>query len=197
MARPVILSCTFYAETVPASLSTLKLTSHSGTTCSGGAPSQMTSTFLTHLLNTNQLQQHINDTLLPAYAIRYRALYNAITTHLLPLGFSLPQPTRNVVGGFFVWLSLPEGIASGDLAHVCREEQNVIVAHGAMFEVPGDRVVSFERNIRLCFTWEEVSKLEEGIRRIAKATERLKGDENAGGGYVLVQRAMSETEGFK
>ncbi|KAM0713750.1 hypothetical protein Q7P37_010712 [Cladosporium fusiforme] len=171
--------------------------SQTGTTCSGGAPSQMTSTFLTHLLTTNQLQQHIEHTLIPSYAARYRALHNAISTHLLPLGFTLPQPTRNVVGGFFVWLSLPEGVSAGDLARVCREQENVIVAHGAMFEVPGDRRVSFGGNVRLCFTWEEISRLEEGVLRIASASKKMMGDGKAGGGYVLVQREVSGSEEFK
>lgn len=73
----------------------------------------------------------------------------------------------------------------------------MIVAHGAMFEVPGDRDVSFEGNVRLCFTWEEVGRLEEGVRRIARATKKLIGDENTGGGYVLVQRDVCGAEEFK
>lgn len=157
----------------------------------------MTSTFLTHLLTTDQLQEHISHTLLPAYAARYRALHDAITTHLLPLGFTLPAPTRNVVGGFFVWLGLPEGVVADDLAQVCREEENVVVAPGAMFEVPGDRRVSFEGNVRLCFAWEEVGRLVEGVKKIGRVGERLLREGRTGGGYVLVQKEVRGAEEFK
>ncbi|GAB7327328.1 hypothetical protein MBLNU13_g11205t1 [Cladosporium sp. NU13] len=164
--------------------------SQTGTTCSGGAPSQLTSTFMTHLLQTGQLQDHIKHTLQPAYATNYRALHDAITTHLLPLGFTLPQPTRDVVGGFFVWLSLPEGIAAGEFAQVCKEEEGVIVAPGAMFEVPGDEAVKFDGNVRLCFAWEEERRLVEGVKRMEAAAEKViaavKG--RGSGEYVLVEK---------
>lgn len=88
-------------------------------------------------------------------------------------------------------------MAAGDLARVCREQENVIVAHGAMFEVPGDRRVSFGDNVRLCFTWEEVDRLEEGVRRIASASKKMIGEGKAGGGYVLVQREVGGSEEFK
>lgn len=140
---------------------------------------------MTHLLQTGRLQNHIRHTLKPAYAIRYHALLAAITTHLLPIGFTLPQPTRNVVGGFFVWLSLPEGLTAADLARVCREEEEVIVAHGGMFEVPGDEAVKFEGNVRLCFAWEEVERLVEGVKRIGRAAERVG---RGSGEYVIVEK---------
>ena len=145
---------------------------------------------MTHLLQTGQLQDHIRHTLQPAYATNYRALHNAITRHLLPLGFTLPQPTRDVVGGFFVWLSLPEGLAAGEFAQVCKEEEGVIVAPGAMFEVPGDEGVKFDGNVRLCFAWEEEQRLVEGVRRMQVAAEKLitAVKERGSGEYVFVEK---------
>lgn len=145
---------------------------------------------MTHLLQTGQLQDHIRHTLQPAYATNYHALHNAITRYLLPLGFTLPQPTRDVVGGFFVWLSLPEGLSSGQFAQVCKEEEGVIVAPGAMFEVPGDEGVKFDGNVRLCFAWEEEQRLVEGVRRMKVATEKLitAVKERGSGEYVFVEK---------
>lgn len=143
---------------------------------------------MTHLLETGQLQDHIRHTLQPAYATNYRALHDALTADLLPLGFTLPQPTREVVGGFFVWLSLPEGLTAGELARACKEEEGVIVAPGAMFEVPGDDEVKFDGNVRLCFAWEEEGRLVEGVSRMKAAAEKLLTGGRGSGEYVFVEK---------
>lgn len=168
----------------------------SGTTCSGGAPSQLTSTYMTHLLTTGQLQEHIYTVLQPAYAARYRRLMQAIDAHLLPLGFSLPQASRDVVGGYFVWLGVPSGMTAHELTRGCKQ-QGVIVAPGSMFEVPGDSdQVSFPTSVRLCFAWEEEGNLSEGVERIARAAKKLlRKDRNAGGGYVLVEKEEGQDDG--
>jgi DNA-binding transcriptional MocR family regulator len=153
---------------------------------------------MTHLLKTGQLQTHILRTLQPAYATNYRALHSAITTHLLPLGFTLPQSTRKVVGGFFVWLSLPESLTAAEFARVCKEEEGVIVAPGGMFEIPGDEGVRFEGNVRLCFAWEDATRLVEGVRRMKKAAERLMAGGSGSGEYVIVEkRDASGADEFK
>lgn len=98
---------------------------------------------------------------------------DAITTHLVPLGFELPQPNRDVVGGYFVWLALPHGLQADHLAKRCQEDENLIVAPGGIFEVPGDEAVRFEHSVRLCFAWEDVPSLREGVRRIGAVSRRL------------------------
>jgi DNA-binding transcriptional MocR family regulator len=156
---------------------------------------------MAHLLETGQLQAHIAQTLQPAYAARYHTLLKAIATHLLPLGFTLPRSDRDVAGGFFLWLGLPEGLAAGDFARVCAEaEEGVIVAPGAMFEVPGDSSVPFEGNVRLCFAWESEENLGEGVRRMRVAAERLLADggRKGEGEYVFVdKRDVKSVEDFK
>jgi DNA-binding transcriptional MocR family regulator len=156
---------------------------------------------MTRLLQTGQLQAHIAQTLQPAYAARYHTLLRAITTHLLPLGFTLPRADRDVAGGFFLWLGLPEGFAAGDFARVCAEaEKGVIVAPGAMFEVPGDRSVAFDRNVRLCFAWESEENLEEGVKRMGDVAERflVDGGRRVEGEYVFVDSGdVRGVEDFK
>ncbi|KJY01239.1 aminotransferase like protein [Zymoseptoria brevis] len=154
---------------------------------SGGAPSQLTSIYLTHLLNTGQLQNHIHTVLRPAYASRYKAMLTAIETHLLSLGFTLPQPDRDVVGGYFLWLGLPGDMQATDLTTRCQKEENLIVAPGGLFQIPGDDAVLCAQNVRLCFAWEDEEKLVEGVRRIGEVARRLsKGEERASEEYVLV-----------
>ncbi|KAK4930443.1 hypothetical protein LTR28_011656, partial [Elasticomyces elasticus] len=183
-----------------------------GTTLSGGAPSQFTSTHIAHLLRTGELQRHIRHTLQPAYASRYRTLVSAIETHLAPLGVTLPQRGRQVVGGYFVWLTLPHldspssssassadddvGARGGRGRSVLRgdevrrraaEEENVRVAWGEMFEVPGDRseVNRFPNQLRLCFSWEDEAVMEEGVRKLAGVVGRMiRGEGGGGGGKV-------------
>ncbi|KAF2764497.1 PLP-dependent transferase [Teratosphaeria nubilosa] len=152
--------------------------SQCGTTASGGAPSQLTSTYLTRLLETNQIQTHINAVLQPAYASRYKILIQAIEAHLLPLGFELSQPGRDVVGGYFVWLSLPEGVTATELAQRCKEDQDLIIAPGPIFEVPGDRIpIRFDGHVRLCFAYVMEEDLGQGVAKMGVVAQEMLDEE--------------------
>ncbi|KAH7044588.1 pyridoxal phosphate-dependent transferase [Macrophomina phaseolina] len=155
--------------------------SQAGTSRSGGAPSQLTSTYVSQLIESGRLQTHIAGTLRPAYAARYRAMMAAIEEHLVPLGVKLPQPGREVAGGYFVWLSLPPPLKGAEVARVAMEQENLIVAEGELFEVPGDSAeVNFPCDIRLCFSWEDVDRLGEGIERLGRVIRQLqRGDKTA------------------
>lgn len=157
--------------------------SQAGTTCSGGAPSQLTSTYMDRLLRTGKLQAHINDKLRPAYGERYRVLVDAVQTELGPLGVSLPQEHREVVGGFFIWVTLPDKVDAEELADRCKEEGGVFIAPGSIFEVPGDESVNFKHSIRLTFSWVDLDELVEGVKRIRTMLESiLKGEKPKGTG---------------
>lgn len=132
------------------------------------------------LLESCDLQNHIIHTLQPTYARRYRSMMSAIERHLLPLGFSLPQINRDVIGGYFIWLSLPEPVRADDVVVLAKEEQNLVTAPGSIFAVWGDEgVVDLERNIRLSFSWEEEDKLAEGIERLGETVCRMMNDRQA------------------
>ena len=134
----------------------------------------------------------------PAYASRYSTLTKAITNHLVPLGFSLPQTDRDVIGGYFSWLSLPPDLKSTAdlLARRSKEEENVIIASGGMFEVPGDEIVKFEGSMRLCWAWEDEWKLEEGVRRIGIVAKKMLEESEKGEGYVVVEKEGHGEDGF-
>ena len=105
-----------------------------------------------------------------------------------------PDNTKNqdnkpvIVGGYFLWLILPDGIQATDVAQLALVEENLIVAQGEMFEVPGAGAASegedssrsdhvknsrYSRNLRLCLAWEDMDLLDEGIVRLKCVVERL------------------------
>jgi len=78
------------------------------------------------------------------------------------------------VGGYFLWLLLPTGISSKELAKRCLEQEAVTVSGGEIFEVVGDDTQQrFDRNLRLCWAWEEEGNLEEGPRRIGRVLGKM------------------------
>lgn len=148
-----------------------------GSSRSGGAPSQLTSTFMSNLVKSGELQRHIFQTLQPTYARRYQSMISAIEDHLLPLGVTLPQRNRDVVGGYFIWLSLPAPLKAEDVAVCARREENLIIAPGPIFAVYGDEeAVDLNRKVRVCFSWEEEAKLAEGIQRLARVISTMQED---------------------
>ena len=123
---------------------------------------------MSKLIESGALQSHIFKTLQPAYARRYQSMISAIEEHLLPLGVTLTQTSRDVVGGYFIWLSLPAPLQAEEVAGHAREE-NLIIAPGPIFAVYGDeKAVDLERKVRVCFSWEDESMLAEGIQRLAR-----------------------------
>ncbi|KAL1953496.1 hypothetical protein VTO42DRAFT_2749 [Malbranchea cinnamomea] len=150
-----------------------------GSSRSGGAPSQLVSTFISHLLKTHFLQSHIANTLLPAYARRHRILFSAAREHLLPLGVTFDDPQQNgVTGGFFLWLRLPSGLKASELARKAKDEENLLISEGSIFGVEGDETLNtgserdLEGYVRICFAWEEEELLEAGVKRLAAVIGR-------------------------
>jgi DNA-binding transcriptional MocR family regulator len=81
-------------------------------------------------LETGELQRYVYETLQPSYGKRYRTIIAAIDKHLIPLGVQLPQTDRDVVGGYFIWLTLPKPLKGAVVAQRARDDENLIVAEG-------------------------------------------------------------------
>ena len=106
-------------------------------------------------------------------------MLEAIGRHLVPLGARLPQEDREIVGGYFIWVRLPVNAAA--LAKRAKEAENLVVAEGAIFEVPGDKeVANFPNEIRLCFAWEDEERLAEGIERLASLVKLMLVEKSGG-----------------
>ncbi|KAE8160328.1 pyridoxal phosphate-dependent transferase [Aspergillus tamarii] len=145
--------------------------SAAGSSHSGGAPSQLMSTFINDMLENGSLDRHIQETLLPAYSRRARALTAAIKQHLLPLGvtFVSNSETYSVLGGYFIWLKLPTTLNAKEITEIALKEQNLVVAEGELFAVPGNNLPENElgHRLRLCFAWEKEEKLNEAVERLS------------------------------
>ena len=129
------------------------------------------STFINDMLENGSLDRHIQETLLPAYSRRARALTAAIKQHLLPLGvtFVSNSETYSVLGGYFIWLKLPTTLNAKEITEIALKEQNLVVAEGELFAVPGNNLPENElgHRLRLCFAWEKEEKLNEAVERLS------------------------------
>lgn len=126
------------------------------------------------LLESGDLQHHIFNTLQPAYARRYRSMISAVEQYLIPLGVTLSQTDREVIGGYFIWLTLPTPLQAEGVAMYAKRDENLVIAPGPVFGVYGDeKVVDLTRKVRLCFSWEDEPKLAEGIHRLGQVIARM------------------------
>lgn len=179
-----------WAEATPALIYGL---SQTGSSRSGGAPSQLTSTFMAQLLRSEELQRHISDVLQPAYASRWNVMMDAISRYLVPLGVRVSKESlegKEVWGGYFIWITLPEGMSAEKVAERAKDEQSLVVAHGALFEVLGDeKSVPCDSGMRVCFSWENEDQLTEGIMRLGYIVEDMRG--RKGGGQSEVHGEMT------
>jgi DNA-binding transcriptional MocR family regulator len=168
--------------------------SQCGSSRSGGAPSQMTATIVTELLKSGDLERHIDGVLNPAYKKRYEIMIQAIQMYLIPLGVRVGEVSsqgNDVYGGYFIWLELPETVAAEDVVGRSKQEENLIVAPGHIFEVSNDPSIKFENSLRVCFSWEGVEDLEEGIARLARVVSDVKD------GIAVPMHNGPDNEGFK
>ncbi|TVY84628.1 Uncharacterized protein LSUE1_G002393, partial [Lachnellula suecica] len=151
--------------------------SQCGSSRSGGAPSQLTATMICELLKSGDLESHIEKTLIPAYKARYQTMMKAIEKFLIPLGVRVGEVSfgeKEIFGGYFIWIEMPEGVKARMVSSMAREREDLIVAPGKLFEVSNDPSVQFEGSLRLCFAWEDLSDLEEGVGRLAKVIQEVK-----------------------
>lgn len=103
---------------------------------------------------------------------RYRAQAEALLEVIeaaLPQGSTWTRPA----GGFFVWATLPEGYSADELFDLAVEEQVVFIP-GSAFFADG----SGTRNLRFSFSLESPDTIREGMRRLARATQRLTAPED-------------------
>lgn len=159
----------------------MSLLQYRGSSRSGGAPSQLSSTLVDQLLPSGILERHIKQELVPAYRERYNRLMGAIEEHLLPLGFRVPAGNQPISGGYFIWLDLPLPLTGDLLAQEALADEKLMIGRGTLFQVQGDRSEdfrTFEHSIRLCFAYERFELLYEGVERLAAVARRMLSSES-------------------
>ena len=170
--------------------------SQCGSSRSGGAPSQLTATIINELLASSSLQTHIENVLKPAYQKRYNLMMSAIKKELVPLGVRVGEESlkgRDVFGGYFIWIELPDGVDAEIVAARAKEGENLIVAPGKIFEVQGDESIKFPNGVRLCFSWEAEGDLGIGVARLARVVRGvMSGKSDDAGETIVSQQDLGE-----
>ncbi|KAF5541762.1 aminotransferase [Fusarium mexicanum] len=162
---------TGWVEATPAFAKGLSTT---GSSMSGGPPSQLCAAIMADLLQTKELQRHLDQKMKPALQRRELLMCEAIRNYLIPHGVQItPRTGVGIGGGYFMWLQLGPGQSANILAQKAMQEENVLVGNGNFFSVRGDSdELSFDNNIRLCFSWESEERIVEGVRKLGEVLSR-------------------------
>jgi 2-aminoadipate transaminase len=107
-------------------------------------------------ISTGRLATHIDD-LRQIYAGKCRHMLAALSREM-PAGVSWTEPK----GGFFIWLTLPDGVDSVDIVERCRAN-NVDYIPGTAFFSDG----SGRRSLRLSYSAVSPEQIDDGIARLA------------------------------
>ena len=152
-----------------------------GSNRSGGAASQIAAAMAHQSVVSGELEGWLRDTVRPGLRRRHALILRAVREELEGLGVRIEGDEGNgdedgekVFGGYFIWLRLPEGIDAEEVAVRAREEEELIVAPGRLFEVKGDEESArFPGRMRLCFSWEAEGDVVEGVRRLGRVLRRM------------------------
>ncbi|WP_309569821.1 PLP-dependent aminotransferase family protein [Deinococcus sp.] len=133
----------------------LETLARNGMVASGGGFSPLGSAVIRSMIELGLLPRYIQG-LRDTFRARASALTDALRA--LPVTFLPPQ------GGYFVWLTLPDGLDSATLLERA-------VAQGVRFQ-PGNRFSPDQtqgHRARLCFAYYAETDLREGVRRLGQA----------------------------
>jgi 2-aminoadipate transaminase len=129
----------------------------SGLFDSGGCPSQFTACLVAQMILEGSYDENVAQ-VGSAYAERCRALLAALRG-ALPVGCSV----RATAGGFFTWVTLPDGLTAPGVLPFA-EANGVSFVGGSRFSVGGS-----EQGIRLGFTMYQPEDLREGAVRLGRS----------------------------
>ncbi|NUS73808.1 MAG: PLP-dependent aminotransferase family protein [Corynebacteriales bacterium] len=124
-------------------------------------PPQLTQRVITEYLTHHPWRQQIK-VFRELYQTRRDAMLSALNT-MMPSGVSWEEPR----GGFYIWLTLPEGIDSKSLLARALAHQ-VAYVPGVGFYSDGQG----RGNLRLSYCFPEPERLVEGVRRFSSALEQ-------------------------
>lgn len=187
---------TGWAEGTPALAYEL---SQCGSTRSGGAASQFSASIVSEMMLAGEVDPHIEG-LKSVYARRRETVAREIEQMLkdLDAGGSVRQAggwkpsadpaEEGIVGGYFIWIDFPAGLSAVELSVRAADEENLVLAPGKIFEVPGDESVVFDGGVRICFSWVEEDELVEGIERLGRLIKKMLEEKKSGAGSGEVQK---------
>jgi DNA-binding transcriptional MocR family regulator len=104
------------------------------------------------------------ETVKAALAERVEALSESLSQHLPEARFTPPQ------GGYFMWVTLPEG-SDIDSIFAAATERGVAIVKGTDFLLEGGH-----NTLRLAYSGVTVDQIDEGVRRLADAVHSVAGE---------------------
>lgn len=119
------------------------------------SPSPFTQLVISEYLHTADWRAQIAD-FRDVYRERRDALLTALDQHLPGLSWTVPE------GGFYVWLTLPDGLDSREMLPRAVEKLVAYTPGTAFYADGGGR-----QNIRLSFSYPTPEFIREGVRRLA------------------------------
>jgi 2-aminoadipate transaminase len=128
-----------------------------------GGTSPFTSAAVSEFCASGTLVEHIGE-LRKVYGGRHAAMMNALSAYM-PESVSWTDPD----GGFFVWLTLPDGITVGDVNPTLKDA-GVDVSPGTQFYYHGGG----EHAVRLSFSFANEQQIETGVKMLADAIKAVK-----------------------
>src|SRR5438874_1388661 len=136
-----------------------------GTTQMGGGANPFVAHMVAEYCRSGYLEKHI---------LQLRSLYKMrCNVALAALSQYMPSDTKWTppLGGFFIWLSLPENVFAQEVKRLALQEGVLVSAGEGFFVNPGDG----EHNVRLAFSCARSEDIETGIRILAEVVERARG----------------------
>jgi 2-aminoadipate transaminase len=128
----------------------------------GGGASPFAANVVAGYCKAGYLESHIAH-LRQVYRYRCETMLKALESHM-PAGVTWTHPR----GGFFIWLTLPEGASVGSLREAARK-QGVLFVPGTSFFPNGDG----ERNLRLAFSFVSPDEIELGVAALAQTIREM------------------------
>jgi len=110
---------------------------------------------------------------LEKHILQLRSLYKMrCDVALAALGQYMPSDVKWTypMGGFFIWLSLPENVFAQEVKRLAMQEGVLVSAGEGFFVNPGDG----EHNLRLAFSCAKPDEIEAGIRILGQVVERAR-----------------------
>lgn len=135
-----------------------------GANMSGGSPGHFNTVIIGELLKSGEID-NIIENLVNVYSERAKTLKDAVAKYM-PKGTKI-SPTD---GGYFSWVTLPDGYDNLAIAKKCLEN-GVVIATGDNFEVTGDPVGWGEHGSRVSISHLNCDQIQQGISIWAKVCE--------------------------
>jgi 2-aminoadipate transaminase len=108
---------------------------------------------------------YINSGKLADHILELRGIYQVKCSRMLAaLEREMPEGTTwtSPKGGFFIWVTLPEGVDAVDIQPICREHSVEYIAGPAFYSDGSGR-----RSLRLSFSALSPEQIDEGVARLA------------------------------